>query len=95
MAILVNEFFGGEILYSHVSRDKDMTHYWNRLPSGKELDLTREQFPKGTEIPEGVDKKKEFETTRDYVLNPKFPLTRKRYGILKTRVVECLELLSR
>lgn len=49
-----------------------------------EEDLTSIQFPEGTIIPAGQEKRKEFATTRDYVLL--FPVTQQRYQILKQRV---------
>jgi hypothetical protein len=38
-ALIVQDFFGGELVFcSH------QNHFWNRLPYGKEVDLTRSQF---------------------------------------------------
>jgi hypothetical protein len=68
------------------------SHYFNNI-NGTEIDLTREQFPEGTEIPEGADKKKGHGTTRGYVLF--YKPTRERYEILRTRVKECLKLLDK
>ena len=46
-ALIVQEFLGGDLLLAEV-RNSDGSrqglHYWNRLPDGTELDLTREQF---------------------------------------------------
>ncbi len=39
-ALIVQDYFGGELvncLHTH--------HYRNRLPDGKEIDLTKQQFP--------------------------------------------------
>jgi hypothetical protein len=48
-ALVVRQFLGGVLLVSDVFRDGLLveTHYWNRLPSGIEIDLTREQFQSG------------------------------------------------
>jgi hypothetical protein len=48
-AMVIHELFGGVLLVSDVSRDgaRVETHYWNRLPSGIDVDLTREQFRRG------------------------------------------------
>jgi hypothetical protein len=48
-AMVIHELFGGVLLISNVSRQGTATetHYWNRLPSGVEVDLTREQFQRG------------------------------------------------
>lgn len=45
----VQEYLGGDILVSGVVRDgmRVDRHAWNRLPSGLEVDLTREQFLDG------------------------------------------------
>lgn len=98
--MIVDDYLGGKLVWAQAQLPEGMSlpngknsdsHYFNNI-NGTEIDLTREQFPRGTEIPEGVDKKKEFETTRNYVLS--YEPTRKRYEILKTRVKECLEFLS-
>jgi hypothetical protein len=46
----VAELLGGVLLWSEVFRrdgQPDGLHYWNRLPSGLEVDLTRDQFRDG------------------------------------------------
>jgi hypothetical protein len=46
---VVHDFLGGELLGADVYRDGERIegHMWNRLPSGVEVDLTREQFRRG------------------------------------------------
>ena len=39
-ALVVQDRFGGELLRARVD---GVSHYWNRLPDGSELDLTRER----------------------------------------------------
>jgi hypothetical protein len=48
-AMVIHQLFGGVLLVSDVFREgtRVETHYWNRLPSGLEIDLTREQFRAG------------------------------------------------
>ena len=48
-ALVLHDFLGGELMASDVFLDGDriMAHMWNRLPSGIEVDLTREQFHEG------------------------------------------------
>ncbi|MFE9650365.1 hypothetical protein ACFYO0_40960 [Streptomyces sp. NPDC006365] len=48
-ALIVNDVFGGDLMVGEVHRDGTQRsfHWWNRLPSGVELDLTREQFQHG------------------------------------------------
>jgi hypothetical protein len=47
--LVVNDLIGGELAAADVFLDgqRIMAHMWNRLPSGIEVDLTREQFTKG------------------------------------------------
>ena len=47
--LVVNDLIGGELAAADVFLDgrRIMAHMWNRLPSGIEVDLTREQFRKG------------------------------------------------
>ena len=43
----MQEFLGGDLLLAevlHADGSRQGLHYWNRLPDGTELDLTREQF---------------------------------------------------
>ncbi|WP_069160330.1 YunG family protein [Nocardia altamirensis] len=51
-ALIVNDIFGGELMVGEVRLDEEQQgfHWWNRLPSGIELDLTREQFQLGQTI---------------------------------------------
>lgn len=48
-ALVVHDFFGGELLVGEVYLDGEQHghHWWNRLPSGIEIDLTHEQFRRG------------------------------------------------
>ncbi len=75
-ALVVQDFLGGELVRTVV--EPFGSHYWNKLPNGKEKDFTRQQFPKGTQIPEGENRK------RDYVLS--YPQTVKRYALLRLAV---------
>jgi hypothetical protein len=46
-ALIINDLLGGELLIAEVIRtdgSRQGVHYWNLLPDGTELDLTREQF---------------------------------------------------
>ena len=48
-SLVVNDFVGGDLLASDVylNGERIMAHMWNRLPSGIEVDLTRDQFTNG------------------------------------------------
>lgn len=87
-ACLVQDYLGGDIVWSEarLSDGRKVSHYFNLV--GRAIDLTLEQFPDGTEIPEGVPKNKGFSSTREYVLS--FPQTRERYELLKARVANFL-----
>ncbi|MGY1653083.1 YunG family protein [Geodermatophilus sp. SYSU D01119] len=46
-ALLVHDLFGGELLLAevlHPDGSRQGVHWWNRLPDGREVDLTLEQF---------------------------------------------------
>lgn len=75
-ALVVQDYLGGELRRGLVGT---VSHYWNVLPSGQEVDLTIDQFgrPKPT-VRDVVDR------TRSYVLS--FPDTQVRYEILSVRV---------
>jgi hypothetical protein len=51
-AYVVKSIFGGEVVHAEVlpHTEPKQRHSWNRLPSGLELDLTREQFPHGQQF---------------------------------------------
>ncbi len=95
-ALVVQDYCGGNIVNSIVKvpewgdAGEAVSHYFNKI-GDKEIDLTRKQFPEGTEVPEGMDKKKDFETTRQYVLS--YAPTVERYELLKQRIEEELEKL--
>lgn len=57
-----------------------VSHYWNQLPDGKVVDLTRDQF----EIP--LVEEETVVREREYVLS--VPVTVERYELLKTRIAE-------
>lgn len=81
-ALVVQDFLGGELLRASFKDVKGFefvgSHYWNRLPDGQEVDLTRCQFPKDITIPVGEPR------TRQHVLS--YPETQRRYNILKLEV---------
>ncbi|HVL68770.1 MAG TPA: hypothetical protein VM364_16020 [Vicinamibacterales bacterium] len=63
-----------------------MSHYWNRLPSGEEVDLTRQQFASSIDVPPGEERE------RQYVLS--FPDTARRYQELSDAVRARLQPLD-
>ncbi|MFA6073803.1 MAG: hypothetical protein WC758_06845 [Candidatus Woesearchaeota archaeon] len=77
-ALIVQDYFGGEILHCEHTH-----HHWNKISSGEEIDLTKEQFSLGTKI--CIDDK----PSREYLLNNPGAIkskTMERYLLLKMRV---------
>jgi hypothetical protein len=54
-ALVVHDVFGGEFMVGevHHGEERQGYHWWNRLPSGVQLDLTREQFRDGQIVTAG------------------------------------------
>jgi hypothetical protein len=74
-ALIVQDYLGGELRRGEVGT---ISHYWNLLPSGEEIDFTRHQFPGGVEI-EHIEPR-----TREYLLSD--PETARRYHDLARAV---------
>ena len=85
-SLIVNDYFGGEIVWAEavLPDGQKISHFFN-LIDDKEVDLTRSQFPEGTMIPIGVEKKKNFATTRDYLLS--YENKNSRYALLKKNIL--------
>lgn len=73
-ALVIQDYLGGVLVRATVN---GTSHYWNRLPDGEALDLTRDQFP-------DFDPVGTTQRSRDYALS--FPRTRERYQVLQERV---------
>ena len=84
-ALIVQDYFGGSIVWAEVllPDGEKVDHYFN-IVEGKEIDLTRNQFPLNTPVHSGIPKRKDFSTTRDFMLSRKN--TQKRYFLLKETV---------
>lgn len=82
-ALVVQDLFGGDLLRCEMTNGN--SHYWNRLPDGTELDLSKEQF-------EFIQAQPKRETVvireRQYVLS--FPNTIHRYGILLQNLAKAI-----
>lgn len=78
-ALIINDSFGGELLMGKVYLEGTQHgyHWWNRLTSGLEIDLTREQFRLGQII-----------TSPEVRHRPSGPLPRRweEYLLLRSRV---------
>jgi hypothetical protein len=84
-ACVVQDYLNGDILNTTATLPDGSTdsHYYNVI-NDEEVDLTRSQFPEGTTFTPGIEKKKEFDSTRDYVLSNE--ATNNRYELLRSRV---------
>lgn len=82
-ALVIQDFLGGEILYC-----KHYRHYWNKLPDGTILDLTKDQFGENANpCPDEI-------ASREYILESeraKKVETLKRYLALKRKVNEIIK----
>jgi len=88
-AVVIQDFMGGEILRCPCSSGN--THYWNRLPDGREVDLTGRQFDPDSSSPARGDipYRHDFELcTKDEILEVKS--TYHRYRRLRKRVKKFL-----
>ncbi|MFJ5551421.1 hypothetical protein [Streptomyces sp. NPDC093225] len=85
-ALLVHDLFGGDLVVGEVDVDgtAEGYHWWNRLPNGVELDLTREQFRRGERV-----------TAPRVVQRPAGPLSHRweEYLLLRSRVGKLLGTL--
>jgi hypothetical protein len=55
-ALVLQDHLGGELMIGdvvHADGSRQGVHYWNRLPDGREVDLTWEQFVDGERLVEG------------------------------------------
>ncbi len=76
-ALIVNDFFGGKIIRVPIISGSKMTsHYYNQLPDGETIDLTKNQF--GSKVEFGLPTYQ----TRNHVLSN--PGTKRRYLDLST-----------
>lgn len=73
-AMVVQDYYGGKLIRGNCGIEP---HYWNELPDGTEVDLTRQQFGGKEVIRDGVRPRKQFERNKNV-----FP----RYEILRDRV---------
>ncbi|GAA3111212.1 hypothetical protein GCM10010449_36970 [Streptomyces rectiviolaceus] len=85
-ALVVHDMFGGELLVGEVwsvDGEQQNFHWWNRLASGVELDLTKEQFRLGQRI-----------TAPRAVARPpgRLPRRQAEYELLRQRFTEAASL---
>jgi hypothetical protein len=56
VAVVLNDILGGELMRGEVLVDGERVdfHWWNRLPGGLEIDLTRDQFAAHETVTDGI-----------------------------------------
>ncbi|GLY31582.1 hypothetical protein [Kineosporia sp. NBRC 101731] len=85
-ALVVNDLFGGDLVMGevHLNGEQHGYHWWNRLESGLEIDMTKEQFRLGQTISSVQVRKR-----------PPGPLRRRReeYLLLRERLADRLGAL--
>lgn len=84
-ALVVQDLLGGDLLIADVTggEEEDEVHYWNRLPGGLEIDLTREQLRRHRVIGEPRVVVRPPEGPRAYA---------SEYQLLRSRVLSALNL---
>lgn len=83
-SLVVQDFFGGDLMRGSLENVKNFefmkSHYWNRIPNRKRIDLSRSQFPKATyrEIPRGEPRDRTYPLSHEP--------TRRRFTILRLAI---------
>ena len=90
-ALVVHDLLGGQLLGADVYLDRERVeaHMWNRLPSGIDVDLTREQFRRGELVGEPIVRHR-----TPAIAEPTHPRYHRyeKYLVLRERVRERLGL---
>lgn len=89
-ALLVQDILGGSVLWAKATLPSGqiVSHYKN-LIGGKELDFTAQQFPQGTEIPNGSAKEGAPLGLREHLLS--FEAFRTHYEKLRSDLMKSLK----
>ena len=79
-ALIVQDLVGGDLVrvVATLPDNSEVSHYFNRLVDGRDVDLTRHQFPEGTIF------SRPERRTRQYVLS--YEMTAWRYMRLMTKI---------
>ena len=90
--MIVNDYLKGEIIWAmaKLPGGQEISHYFNKI-NDREIDLTRKQFPAGTQIAAGIEKKKDYSSTREYLLSNENVV--QRYLRLKQNIEACGNLV--
>jgi hypothetical protein len=88
-SLVVQHYLGGELQkVDTVFHGKPESHYYNVLPDGSEIDLTRGQYPPDQTLTPSMVNLHGFKDPRDKMLHE--PKTRANYELLLARVRKCL-----
>lgn len=70
-ACLLQKLCGGEMMWALATLPDGSRkeHFYNALPHGSVVDLTRQQYPSGTKFSEGLTSKKDYKSVRHYALS--------------------------
>lgn len=82
-ALAFQDEFEGDILQSKIAGI--YSYYWNRLPDGTEIELTRSQLPEYVVVPQGKVRPR---TVLDRALIRARPDVIEKYEILKRKIEE-------
>lgn len=85
-SLIVHDEFGGKI-----HKNSKFNHYWNELPSGRIVDLTKDQFNTTEEIISEGNVSKEDLLEGERAIRAK---TNERYNLLKNRVKDNLKKIT-
>ena len=87
-ALVVNDLLGGQLMKGEVYRDGVWAdfHWWNRLPGGFEVDLTRDQFSARETVTQG--------TAIERPANAVGERLRAEYEILRAKVISKLNAMA-
>ena len=83
-SLVIHDLLGGELLAAGVYLDDTRveSHMWNRLPSGLEIDLTRDQFKGGEVLGEPAPRPRPAEFGPDHPRYHRY----EKYLVLSERV---------
>jgi hypothetical protein len=89
-SLVIHDLLGGELLAAGVYLDDERieSHMWNRLPSGLEIDLTRDQFNGGEVLGEPMQRPRPAEFDPDHPRYHRY----EKYLVLSERVRSRLRL---
>lgn len=85
-ALIVQDNFGGDILccFAYPPEARYTAHYYNRLPNGTIVDLTRQQFPKKTRF-DSPESRARFSITAYFEIEQRYRLLKRQLQQLEKK----------